>query len=158
MCGTTWTYFSLRRYQGFMKQIHLDESKAQYFYKVKNGSSNNLSKSSSKNLSNGEVFPENWHFNSCFVLKTTKTPLLAFISEILWKLFDIVSDYLFFTKKLRFTVHFCNSHPTIIYSLLLKTLMEYFNRLLWICPNISWICSFISVRKTISQIISSKCV
>ena len=39
------------------------------------------------------------HLNSCFVLKTTKTPLLAFISEILCKLFDIVSDYLFFTKK-----------------------------------------------------------
>ena len=29
------------------------------------------------------VFPENWHFNSCFVLKTTKTPLFVFITEIL---------------------------------------------------------------------------
>ena len=37
----------------------------------------------SKNLSNEEVFPENWHFNSCFVFKTTKTPLFAFITQIL---------------------------------------------------------------------------
>ena len=29
------------------------------------------------------MFPENWHFRSCFVLKTTKTPLLVFITEIL---------------------------------------------------------------------------
>ena len=45
--------------------------------------SNIMSKTSSKNFSNGKVFPENWHFNSCFVLKTTKTTLFVFITEIL---------------------------------------------------------------------------
>ena len=29
------------------------------------------------------VIPENWRFNSHFVLKTTKTPLFVFITEIL---------------------------------------------------------------------------
>ena len=29
------------------------------------------------------MFPENWHFNSHFVLKTTKTPAFVFITEIL---------------------------------------------------------------------------
>ena len=29
------------------------------------------------------VIPENWHFNSRFVLKTTKTPVFVFITEIL---------------------------------------------------------------------------
>ena len=29
------------------------------------------------------VIPENWHFNSRFVLKTTKTPVFVFINEIL---------------------------------------------------------------------------
>ena len=55
----------------------------QYFYNVKNGSSNITSKSSSQNFSNGEVFPENWHFNSIFVLKTTKKTLSVYITEIL---------------------------------------------------------------------------
>ena len=45
--------------------------------------SNIISKSSSKNFSIGEVFPENWHFYSCFILKTTKAPLFVFITEIL---------------------------------------------------------------------------
>ena len=29
------------------------------------------------------MFPENWHFNSRFVLKTTKTAVFVFITEIL---------------------------------------------------------------------------
>ena len=29
------------------------------------------------------VIPENWHFNSRFVLKTKKTPVFVFITEIL---------------------------------------------------------------------------
>ena len=33
------------------------------------------------------MFPENWHFRSCFVLKTTKTQLFVFITEILWQTF-----------------------------------------------------------------------
>ena len=33
------------------------------------------------------MFPENWHFNSRFVLKTTKTPVFIFITEILWRTF-----------------------------------------------------------------------
>ena len=53
-------------------------SLANNFYQVKNGLSNITSKSLSKNLSNGEVFPENWHFNSCFVLKTKKTTIVCF--------------------------------------------------------------------------------
>ena len=53
------------------------KTEVQYFYNIKNGSSIITSKSSSKNISNEEVFPENWHFNSCFVLKTT-TPLFCF--------------------------------------------------------------------------------
>ena len=54
----------------------------------KNKSSIIMSKSSSKNLSNENkhtlyMFAENWHFNSCFVLKTTKIPVIVFIAEIL---------------------------------------------------------------------------
>ena len=37
------------------------------------------------------VIPENWHFNSRFVLKTTKTPVFVFITEI------IVNDNPFLT-------------------------------------------------------------
>ena len=33
------------------------------------------------------VIPENWHFNSRFVLKTTKTLVFVFITEILWRTF-----------------------------------------------------------------------
>ena len=33
------------------------------------------------------VIPENWHFNSRLVLKTTKTPVFVFITEILWQTF-----------------------------------------------------------------------
>ena len=33
------------------------------------------------------MFPENWHFNSRFVLKTTKTSVFVFITEILWQTF-----------------------------------------------------------------------
>ena len=29
------------------------------------------------------VIPENWQFNSRFVLKTTKTPVLSFITELI---------------------------------------------------------------------------
>ena len=59
-----------------------------FFYKVKNGSSFIMTKSLSKNLSvenKYSMFPENWHFNSCFVLKTTKNTI--FITEILWQTF-----------------------------------------------------------------------
>ena len=28
--------------------------------------------------------PENWHFNSRFVVKTTKAPVFVFITEIIW--------------------------------------------------------------------------
>ena len=28
------------------------------------------------------VIPESWHFNSCFVLKTTRTPVFVFITAI----------------------------------------------------------------------------
>ena len=63
------------------------ETIAEVFYNVKNGSSFITSKSSSKNLSNENkhtlMFPEDWHFNSLFVLKTTKTPVFDFITEIL---------------------------------------------------------------------------
>ena len=50
------------------------------------------------------MIPENWHFNSCFVLKTTKTAVVVFITEILWQtfwsnkwrsVFDAVKDYSF---------------------------------------------------------------
>ena len=61
------------------------------FYNDKNGSSFITSKSSSKNLSNENkhtlLFPKNWHFNSRFVLKTTKTPVFVFITEIRWQTF-----------------------------------------------------------------------
>ena len=33
------------------------------------------------------MFPENWHFNLRFVLKTIKTPVFVFITEILWRNF-----------------------------------------------------------------------
>ena len=67
------------------------------------------------------MFPENWHFNSHFVLKTTKTPVFVFITKILWQtfwrnkwrsVFDVVKEssysILFFsawaaqTKKIMF--------------------------------------------------------
>ena len=56
------------------------------------------------------VIPENWHFNSHFVLKTTKTAFFVFINEILrwnfwrhnwWTTFDVV-------KKLRYFVLSCD--------------------------------------------------
>ena len=39
------------------------------------------------------IIPENWHFDSRFVLKTTKTPLLRFFDEV----FDVINDDLFLT-------------------------------------------------------------
>ena len=33
------------------------------------------------------MFPENCHFNLPFVLKTAKTPVFVFITEILWRTF-----------------------------------------------------------------------
>ena len=44
-----------------------------------------------------KMFPENWHFNSRFVLKTTKTPEFVFITEIFDELFDVIIDNLFLT-------------------------------------------------------------
>ena len=50
------------------------------------------------------VIPENWNFSSRFVLKTTKTPVFAFTTEILWRtflrnkwqsIFDVVKDFSF---------------------------------------------------------------
>ena len=61
-------------------------SKAESFYDVKNGSSTITSKSSSKNLGNENKHTmslENLHFDSRFVLKTTKTPVFVFTIEIL---------------------------------------------------------------------------
>ena len=49
-----------------------------YFYNVKNGLSVIMSKSWSKI----SVVPENWHFYSRFVLKTTKTLVFVFITGI----------------------------------------------------------------------------
>ena len=59
----------------------MEETIAKSFNNVTNGSSLLrlsiiTSKSLSKNLSNENkhtIFQENWHLNSCFVLKTTKT-------------------------------------------------------------------------------------
>ena len=53
------------------------------------------------------MFPENWHFNSRFVLKTTKTPGFVFITEILWRnkwrsVFDVVKDYSLWTIPAKF--------------------------------------------------------
>ena len=53
------------------------------------------------------VIPENWRFNSRFVLKTTKTPVFVFITDILWQtfrrnkwqsVFDIVKDSSFWAQ------------------------------------------------------------
>ena len=53
------------------------------FYIVKNELSFIMSKSSTKNLCNENLMcPENWHFNSRFVLKTTNTLVFVFITEI----------------------------------------------------------------------------
>ena len=44
------------------------------------------------------VIPENWHFNSRFVLNTTKTPVFVFITDIFFdKLFDAINDNPFLT-------------------------------------------------------------
>ena len=57
------------------------------------------------------VIPENWHFNSRLVLKTTKTQVFVFITEILWptfwrnnwrSIFDVV-------KRLSYCRYFCIS-------------------------------------------------
>ena len=72
----------------FLTKILLTGALAQHFYNIKNGSSNIMS----KNLSNGEVFPENWHFNSCVVLKTTKSNCLFSLLRFFDKLFDVIID------------------------------------------------------------------
>ena len=65
-----------------------------------------MSKSSSKNewKQTHSMFPKNWHFNSRFVLKTTKTPMSVFITEIFWQtvwrnnwrfVFDVVKRLFF---------------------------------------------------------------
>ena len=41
------------------------------------------------------IVPENWHFKSRFVLKTTKTSVFVFITEILNELFEVIKDDLF---------------------------------------------------------------
>ena len=41
------------------------------------------------------MFPENWHYNSRSVLKTTKTSVFVFITEILNELFEVIKDDLF---------------------------------------------------------------
>ena len=48
------------------------------------------------------VFPENWHFHSHFVLKTTKTPVFVFVTEILWGnfLFNNWQSFFDFVKLL----------------------------------------------------------
>ena len=53
------------------------------------------------------MFPENWHFNSRFVLKTTKTLVFVFITEILWQTFwcNNWRSVLDVVKILRFRVH-----------------------------------------------------
>ena len=44
------------------------------------------------------MFPENWHFNSRFVLKTIKTPEFVFITEIFFdEFFDVIIEHLFLT-------------------------------------------------------------
>ena len=70
------------------------------FYIVKNELSFIMSKSSTKNLCNENLMcPENWHFNSRCVLKTTKTPVffIAFWRNKWRSVFDIV-------KRLRFCI------------------------------------------------------
>ena len=43
------------------------------------------------------VIPENWHFNSCFVLKTTKTPEVFSLLRFFDGLFDVIIDNPFLT-------------------------------------------------------------
>ena len=65
------------------------------FYNVKNGLSFVTSKSWSKDISNEitqNMFPENWHFNSSFVLKTTKTTVFFSLLRLFDKLFYIIND------------------------------------------------------------------
>ena len=47
------------------------------------------------------MFPENWHFNSRFVLKTTKTPVQCLFSLLRFfdELFDVINDGLFLTLQ-----------------------------------------------------------
>ena len=69
--------------------------KAESFYNIKNGLSIIASKRSSKNLSNENkhtMFSENWHFNSRFVLKTTKTPVFFSLLRFFDELFDVIID------------------------------------------------------------------
>ena len=103
--------------RAFLKLSQMIGPLAGVFYNVKNGSSFIASKILSKNLSNENKhccfcclqdktwikmpilwnywdsltnfreLPENWHFNLRFVLKTTKTPVFVFITEILWQKF-----------------------------------------------------------------------
>ena len=44
------------------------------------------------------VIPENWHFNSHFVLKTEKTPVFFFsVLRFFDELFDVINDNPFLT-------------------------------------------------------------
>ena len=70
------------------KETNLPQHNSRGFlHYVINGLSFIMSKSLSKNLSNENkhtlCFPDNQHFESRFVLKTTKTPVFVFITEIL---------------------------------------------------------------------------
>ena len=50
------------------------------------------------------MFPENWHFNSHFVLETTKTPVFVFILRFFDEL--IIEDPFFdVVKRLHLSIH-----------------------------------------------------
>ena len=61
------------------------------------------------------MFPENWHFNSRIVLKTTKTPVFVFITEILLQTFwnDKWRSVLDVVKRLRLWAYCPNIYTVI---------------------------------------------
>ena len=73
-----WTRIVPKRYKALLGCRQLQE--AGVFYNFKNGSSSITSKSLSENLNNQDTFDDIknspfWHFNSHFVLKTTKNSI-----------------------------------------------------------------------------------
>jgi hypothetical protein len=103
-----------------LKKSNNDKYLAESFYNVNYGLSIITSKSSFKNFSNQNKhwwwYYKNcsiWHFNSCFVLKTTKTQVFVFITEIFlrfflrnnwWSIIDVVERLCYCHVHIRYQV------------------------------------------------------
>ena len=104
------------------------------------------------------MFPEKWyyknnsfwHFNSRFVLKTTKTPVFVIITEIIWWIFwrnkwrsliDVVERLCYFFSKCSWVKKFvilwiCQTLPRVIFFLRLRRVTWSISQLKNLRPNV----------------------